>query len=232
MRRTLITGLLALTAAPLMAQGSDPDNVVKGATGMPAGWVARLDRANANAANVKFVTMGSGYHATLGPAGIFYYPAHTATGSYTAKATFSQTKAATHPEAYGLFVGGRNLNAANQEYLYFIVRQDGKYMVKHRAGSEVHTIADWTDHPAINKMDAQGKATNALAIRSTADSIVYLVNGRQVYGQDRTHAGADATNGQVGLRVNHNLDVHIADFAIVPAAKASATKISKDAKKP
>lgn len=220
--RILMFAMAAVTiAAPLAAQGNDPDNKVVGAAGLPAGWLSRLDRANANVSQVKFVTMGTGYHATLGPAGIFWNPTHMASGSYTAGATFSQTKAAAHPEAYGLFVGGRNLQAPNQEYLYFIVRQDGKYMIKHRAGTEVHTIQDWTEHAAINKMDAAGKATNALAIRSTPDSIVYLVNNRTVHAQDRSHAGAEVTNGQVGLRVNHNLDVHIADFAI------AGTKVQK-----
>ena len=63
-----------------------------------------------------------------------------------------------------------------------------------------------------------------------------MVNGTQVYGQDRAHAAMGGTNGQAGLRVNHNLDVHIGDFAIVPAAGgmrrggAKATKVSKDAK--
>lgn len=217
--RKLMLMVAFVSAAPLAAQG-DPDTKVAGAAGLPSGWVARLDRANAKVEDVKFVSMGQGYHATLGPAGIFYNPKDVATGNFTVRATMTQTRAPQHPEAYGLFVGGRNLTAANQEYLYFIVRQDGKYMIKHRAGTEVHTIADWTEHPAIVKADAAGKATNALAIRSTADSIVYLVNGTQVHAQDRAHAGAYSTNGQVGLRVNHNLDVHIADFAIVPAAGA------------
>lgn len=240
MRRALLVMSLVSIAAPLAAQGNDPDHKVAGAAGLPAGWHSRLDRANANVANVKFVAEGDGYHATLGPAGIFWHPSHHAKGAYTASATFTQTKPATHPEAYGLFVGGRNLQAPNQEYLYFIVRQDGKYMIKHRAGTEVHTIVDWTDHAAIARIDAGGKATNALAIRSTPDSILYLVNNQTVHAQDRAHAGADATNGQVGLRVNHNLDVQIRDFAITgtpgdgarAAGAAPAPKVSKDAKKP
>ncbi len=235
MRTLMFVAALVTTAAPLAAQG-DPDNKVAGAAGLPSGWVARLDRANAKTADVKFVAMGPGYHATLGPAGIFYNPKDMASGNFTVKASMTQTKSPTHPEAYGLFVGGRNLDQPNQEYLYLLVRQDGKFAVKHRAGTEVHTIADWTEHAAITKADADGKATNALAIRSTADSIIYMVNGSPVYGQDRAHAGQGATNGQAGLRVNHNLDVHIGDFAIVPGSSegrrrgARPTKVSKDAK--
>lgn len=226
MHKIMFVAAFVSMAAPLAAQG-DPDNKVAGAAGLPSGWVARLDRANAKVDDVKFVSLGAGYHATLGPAGIFYNPKDQASGNFTVKATMTQTKAPAHPEAYGLFIGGRNLTAPNQEYLYFIVRQDGKYMVKHRAGSEVHTIMDWTDHAAITRADAAGKATNALAIRSGADSIVYLVNGKPVHAQSRSQVGADFTNGQVGLRVNHNLDVHITDYAIVPGAGAP-TKVKKD----
>lgn len=234
MRRMMLATAFVVAATPLAAQGNDPDHKVAGGGKLPAGWAVRLDRANGKMEDVKFAPMGSGYHVTLGPAAIFYNPAHKATGYYTAMATIAQTKAPAHLEAYGLIVGGRNLDAPNQEYLYFIVRQDGKYMIKHRAGSEVHTIVDWTDHSAIIKADASGKATNTVAIRSTRDSILYLVNNSVVHGQDRAHAGAGITDGQVGLRVNHNLDVHIADFAIVPASGNSpaATRVGKDAKKP
>ena len=101
---------------------------------------------------------------------------------------------------------------------------------------DIATIADWTEHAAITKADANGKATNMVAIKSTTDSIIYMVNGTQVHGQDRAHAGMAATVGQAGLRVNHNLDVHIGEFAIVPAGSgmrrggAKSTEVSKDAK--
>ena len=223
---------LALSAAPLHAQGNmggmnhDPDNKVAGGGVFPAGWVARLDRPDrGKLEDVKFVAMDKGYHATMGPAAIFYTAKNNASGNYTLKGTFTQTKAPSHPEAYGLFTGGKNLDQPNQEYIYYIVRGDGKFMVKHRAGSEVHTIQDWTDSPAINKADANGKATNALAIRSTPDSIVYMANGKMVWAMDRSHAGAGATEGTYGIRINHNLDVHVDGFEYV-ADKAPA-KVKK-----
>jgi hypothetical protein len=225
MRRVMFAALLAGLTASLGAQStSDPDQKVQGSSTLPAGWQTRLDRANARVEDVKFVRMGDGYHATMGPAAIFYNPKDMASGNYTARVTMTQTKAPTHPEAYGLIVGGRNLDKPNQEYLYFIVRQDGKYSVKHRAGAEVHTIVDWTEHAAVNKADAAGKATNTLAIRSTPDSILYMVNGRTVHAQDRTHAGREATNGIVGLRVNHNLDVHISDFGVLVSGNSSPVR--------
>jgi len=88
-------------------------------------------------------------------------------------------------------------------------------MVKHRAGSEVHTILDWTDNASVHKQDADGKATNTLTVDATnADSVRLMVNGAQVAALPMSHLGS--TNGIVGLRVNHNLDVHIAGFSVTP----------------
>ena len=37
------------------------------------------------------------------------------------------TKLASHDVAYGLFVGGQDLDNDKQRYTYFVIRQDGKY---------------------------------------------------------------------------------------------------------
>jgi hypothetical protein len=88
-------------------------------------------------------------------------------------------------------------------------------MVKHRAGSEVHTIMDWTENAAVQKQHANGKATNTLTVDATkADSVRLLVNGSEVAALPLSKFGG--TDGVVGLRVNHNLDVHIAGFSVTP----------------
>jgi hypothetical protein len=208
MRLKMVFALSLLTAAPLMAQE-------KASSSLPDGWSQRLDRENATAAP-KFTVMGDGFHATTGPAAIFYNPTHSMKGDYKVSATFTQTKAPTHPEAYGIFVGGKNLDKAEQEYGYLIIRGDGKYAIKHRAGSEVHTIADWTDFPKLNKQDAAGKATNTLAIDVSGGFVKMLINGEEVKRWEKSYWQAE---GQLGLRVNHNLDVHISDFKVEPLKK-------------
>ncbi len=206
----------AIAATPLAAQQPrhDPDHAVAGGGQLPTGWQARLDRPTGKMADVMFMPMGNGYHVKLGPSGIFYKPTDTATGAYTLSASFTQNAAPTHPEAYGVIFGGKNLEAANQDYMYFLVRGDGKYMIKHRAGTEVHTLADWTDHAALRKQDASGKATNVLSVDATPTTVRFLVNGQQV----ASHARADVpylnTDGIVGLRVNHNLNVHVDGFTV------------------
>jgi len=215
-RRTLTTlSLLALAAAPLAAQGADdPTHKVAGGA-LPAGWMGRTDRATDKLTDAKFVAMGSGFHATSGPAAIYWNPKTITSGPFTASTTVTQTKAPTHPEAYGLFVMGKDLDSPTQSYLYFLVRGDGKFLINHRAGAEVHKVVPWTENAAVKKQDAAGKATNTLTVdASKPDSIRLLVNGTQVHALGGTHFGS--TDGVVGLRVNHNLDVHIGEFKVEP----------------
>jgi hypothetical protein len=213
LRRSLTTlSLVALAAAPLAAQGADdPTKKVAGSTPLPAGWSGRTDRASDKLTDAKFVKMGPGFHVTSGPAAIYWSASQSVNGPFVASTTITQTKAPTHPEAYGIFFGGKGLDGADQSYFYFLVRGDGKYIVNHRAGSEVHKLVPWTDNAAVKKQDAAGKATNTLTVdASKPDSVRLLVNGTQVT------ALKAAADGIVGLRVNHNLDVHVADFKVTP----------------
>jgi len=189
----------------------DPDKAVTGGGTLPAGWSARTDKA-APMTNVKFAPMGPGFHVTLGPATILYRETDRANGPFHTLATFTQTKAPTHAEGYGLFIGGQSLNAPTQQYTYFLVRGDGKYLIKRRDGENTSVITDWTDSPAVVKADSAGKTTNMLEIDNKSDpsKVTFKVNGQAVHTMP-----ADATTkGIVGLRVNHNLDVHISGFAL------------------
>jgi hypothetical protein len=213
-RRTLAVAAVALVAASsLQAQhSSDPDMKVNGGT-LPAGWSARTDNPSSKIADARFVVMGPGFHVTSGPAAIYWRTGRVVSGPFKATATFTQEKAPTHPEAYGIFFAGNKLDAPDQTYFYFLVRGDGKVMLKHRAGTEVHTLIDWTNNEAVNKQDAAGKATNTLTVdASKPDSVRFLVNGKPVAA--RSNLGNIV--GTVGLRVNHNLDVHIANYAVTP----------------
>jgi hypothetical protein len=216
--------LFALSASAVGAQGADPDKLVSDGGVKVPGWTGRLDPRPASQGRkiteAKFVAMGPGIHVTAGPAAIYWNPANAVEGgNYTVGATFSQTKASTHPEAYGIFLGGQNLEAPNQSYLYFVVRQDGKYLINHRADdSTVHKIVDWTAHDAVKAMDANGKATNKLEIVVGANDLSFRVNGTEVKSLPRATVDAggqhSGTKGIAGIRVNHNLDVHIDGFGV------------------
>ena len=203
---------LALITAPALAQNpSDPDKVVQGGGTLPAGWSARADR-NAPMTNVKFETMGAtGLHVTTGPAVILWRAADQGAASFHVEGTFTQTKAPTHAEAYGLIVGGKDLSGDGQTYTYFIVRQDGKFMIRQRVGPGTKDVMPWTDNAAIVKADSAGKATNTLEILVGKDKVTFSVNGKEVHAMPAAAGGMD---GVAGLRVNHNLDVHIEKFGV------------------
>ena len=176
------------------------------------GWWARLDNPKEARTGLKFVTMGTGFHATTGPTIILFDPNEDWEGPYTTKATLTMTKLASHQVAYGLFVGGQDLDTDKQRYTYFEIRQDGKYLIRRRSGS---TIADvggsWADHAAIQKPNASGSQTNELAIQVGRDAVVFMANGQTV----ATHpATAIDVVGMSGLRIGHGLDVQIDGFSV------------------
>jgi hypothetical protein len=183
------------------------------AAALPPGWTARPDEGG-EPSKIRFVAMEPGYHLTLGPATILYRTEDLAQGPFHTLATFHQMKKPRHPEGYGLFVGGKQLKGKGQTYTYFLVREDGAYLIKQRKGDSTSEVTKgWKPSRAIKKADAQGKATNLLEIDAKQDpkTVDFKVNGQSVYS-----APADQMDltGIVGLRVNHTLDVHIEGFAV------------------
>lgn len=207
MRRHLALAALALAfAGPVTAQA-------------PEGWRLRLDRSTNPAdpddtPTVKFVTMEPGFHVTTGPAAVLYHPANTVTGAYTLKGTFHLMQPSGHNNYYGLVFGGNALDGENQNYLYFLIGQNGTYIVKHRAGNSVtHDVQPRTAHDAIRKPDASGKSENTLEVRVGEDRIDYVINGTVVHTTPKTGM-TSRTDGIWGTRINHQLDVHVTGLGV------------------
>jgi hypothetical protein len=179
----------------------------------PAGWKMRVDRSTSASdpdasGSIKFVTMGSGFHATTPQAAVFWNPANTATGAYTLKGTFTLLKPSGHTNYYGLVFGGSDLEGPKQAYLYFVVAQDGTWLLKHRDGdASTATIAQQSSS-AVKTPDASGKSVNALEVRVSASKIDYVVNGMVVHSTPKTGATAK-TDGLYGIRSNHLLDIQV-----------------------
>jgi hypothetical protein len=194
--------LSVLTAAPLLAQA-------------PAGWKVRADRSTSAsdpdaAGTIKFTKQGSGFHAENPQAAVYWNPANTATGAYTVKGTFTLQKPSGHNNYYGIVFGGSDLDNAKQSYTYFLIAQDGSWLVKKREGdASTQNVAPKTPNEAIKKPDASGKSTNALEVRVGADKVDFVVNGTVVHSAPK--AGMK-TDGIYGIRVNHLLDVQIDNF--------------------
>jgi hypothetical protein len=184
----------------------------------PKGWMLRVDRSTSAsdpdaAGAIKFVTMGSGFHATNPQAAVYWNPASTVTGNYTLKGTFTLMKLSGHTNYYGLVFGGSDLEGAAQSYIYFMVAQDGTWLVKRRDGSATPLISEKTKSDAVKLPDASGQSVNALEVRVTADKIDYVVNGTVVYTTPKTGQTAK-TDGIYGIRINHLLEVQIDGFGV------------------
>jgi hypothetical protein len=207
MKRYVCVAVLALLGgAPLIAQA-------------PKGWKLRVDRSMSAedpdaAGAIKFVTMGTGFHATNPQAAVYWNPANTVTGNYTVKGTFKLIKAGGHSEYYGLVFGGSDLEGAGQSYLYFMVAADGTWLVKSRNGSGTAQIASsGSMSDAVKMPGADGMSTNALEVRVMADKIAFVVNGTVVNTTPKTGQTAK-TDGIYGIRINHMLEVHVDGFAV------------------
>ena len=205
-RSAFILILTFAIVAPLAAQA-------------PAGWQVRIDQST-NAADpddvpeVKVATVGKGFRVTGGPAGTYWNPANAGKGNYTVRANFNLMKPSGHVNYYGIAFGGANLTGANQQYLYFLVAQNGSFIVRQRTGDKVADVVSRTmPHPAIRLPGADGTSTNALEVRVGATQVEYVVNGQVVHTTPKTGLTAQ-TNGIAGVRINHVLDVTVDGFQI------------------
>jgi hypothetical protein len=203
--QTYVAVLALATFIPLAAQS-------------PKGWRVRVDRSteasdpDASGA-IKLVTMGAGFHATNPQAAVYWNPANTASGAYTLKGTFTLMRPSGHVNYYGLVFGGSALEGAQQSYLYFVVAQNGTWLIKSRNGGATGTIATYTPNDAVKMPDATGKSVNALEVRVGASKIDFVVNGVVVHTEPKTGALAK-TDGNYGIRVNHLLEVQIDGFGV------------------
>ena len=222
MRKTIVMLAFGAIVAPTVLVAQDADKKVAGGGDLAPGWRTRVDPRAGSTTPPKFVVMGNGFHVTSGSRAIYWRDADVAKGNYKVEATFTLSKAPAHAEAYGLVFAGKDLTTPNQNYLYFTLGGNGSFLIKHRAGdaeSMVHTIADWTPNAAIAKADATGKSTDKLEVIVGAQKIQCLINGKEVYSVDRAQAVGpgkmlSSTDGIAGIRVSHNLDVHISGFKI------------------
>ncbi len=140
----------------------------------PGGWQVRADpEAIAQMQNVKFVTMGEGYHVTLGPSVILYNP---------------QQRAGRLPCACHLHPDRRQPAPSTRRRMGLLVGLD-------KSGCR------------------GGEGHQDYLVRH------FLVNGVEVAKLPRV--AQLNTDGVVGLRINHNLDVHVSGFGVEPMAAGS-----------
>jgi hypothetical protein len=190
----------AVSVVPLSAQDLE----------RPAGWHIRFDAPDASEADLEsFLEMPPGWHVSTGPAGIFWNPDNTISGDFRAEMEVFLFDPEGRREAFGLFLGGSNLEGDGVEYTYFLLRDGGQFIIKRREGVEAQTIHPWTAHDAIRSYEDRGddaSVKNVLAVESRADEVRFYVNGAEVARLPRDEVGVD---GVFGFRVNHRLNLHV-----------------------
>lgn len=213
MRRLFALFLTLFSPALLAAQEQDHGATPKVENGgvFPTGWAARVDEGTAT--QVGLAPMGSGWHATTATSTILYREADKASGSYEISSRLHLfPEGPGHLEAFGLFLGGKDLQGAGEKYTYFLIRGDGTFKVKRRAGASATDLTrDWTPNPAIVKGRKDGSVANVLSVAVARDKVSFRVNGTEVYSAP---AASVDTDGIAGLRINHNLSVHIDNLTI------------------
>ena len=198
-RFAYLAAFVLITAIPIGAQTK--------------GWMLRADRSTSASdpdasGAVKMMAMGKGFHVVTPQAAVFWTPANRATGTYTLKGSFTLVKPSDHTNYYGLVFGGSDLEGPKQTYLYFLVAQDGSWLLKQRVGdNDTNDVARGVN-AAVRKPDAKGTSTNALEVRVAADKVDYVVNGTVVHSTPKTGATA-RTDGLYGFRSNHRLEVMV-----------------------
>lgn len=200
-------------SAPAAQSESDPDLRPSGASGLPAGYLGRTDRANTNLSEAKYVVAGNNWEITTGPAHIVYSPRNTATGNYTVSSTIEQLATPRHREAFGIMFAGRNLDTPAQKYSYFVVAGTGEMLVKHRDGDATSDLIGWHKTQWVPVADAQGRQTYRLEVRVAGDSVKFVVNN-VVAGAVSKSALNMETDGIAGLRINHNLSLRATPVVI------------------
>jgi len=226
MQVALATAALALVPQFVQAQDNEKSMAVKGGIQMK-GWMGKVDAKEAKAGltvdSAKFVAMGTGMHATTGPAITYWNPEMKGKGDYVVKATFSEREYMainSHPHAYGIVMGGNDMGTDTESYLYCAAYGNGNFIVRGMGPAPFQMNGPRGGmNDAVHKAEAKGKpVTQEIAMQVKGDKVSCMINGTEVASYSKAELVAagklKSTDGVVGFRMGHNTDAHIAGFSI------------------
>lgn len=214
---TLFAALLGSIAGcgeaevPILAQ---PENPAGELADLSAAYTVRLDSERSHIEDFRLEQGEQAVHIVTGPAGIaFQAEDQVQSGDFRVEATFVQFDAPVgYREAYGIFVGGRDLVSPDQEYTYLLVRPTGDYLVKRRIGEILETLVDWTAHEAVQSVANEGdEPQNTLTVEVVRGETRFGVNGSVVHTMPASRA---RPYGVAGIRANHQLHIRVAGWSL------------------
>jgi len=232
MRRTsLFVALIAASLIPIVNFSQTPpqetSRAVEGGGVKVSGWTGQVDAKEAEAGmtlnSAKFAKEGNAFHVVTGPAITYWNPANKASGDYTVKATFTESKYMNlndHPHPYGVMNGGNDLGTDKQSYLYCAAYGNGSFIVRGfgPAAFQVNGRRASTD-PAVNKAAAKGDpVTQEIALSVKGDKVECAINGKVVGSYDKAAVVGEgklkSTDGIYGVRFGHNTEVMVKDLKL------------------
>lgn len=220
---TVAIGVALLTSA-VAGQQADADRKVAGGGVTVKGWEGKADTGNKQGLTVndsKFAPEGAGFRLTTGPASLYWSPANVAKGDYSVKATFTEAKQTyNHPHPFGVFIGGSDLGTDTPTALYCAAYRNGTYIVRmFSGGKRADVVGRPAPHDAVKKAAApEDQVVQEVGWNVRGDKLECVVNGTAVWSgtkADVTGPGKLAsTDGIAGIRVSHNSDALVTNFAI------------------
>lgn len=182
------------------------------AQGRPSGWLTRFDagaHAGHGADSLVFEVMKPGFHVTTEPAVTLWHPDSVARGDFTVESMLHLFETTGRDrEGYGLIVGGHDVSGDAPAYTYFLLRNDGQFIIRQRKGANTPTLVPWTAHAAISKWTpaAGSSVKNVLSVKAVGATVQFLVNGQVVSTLPRETVKPD---GIFGVRANHSVNLHV-----------------------
>ena len=209
----LLVVLGALIVAPLTAQA-------------PASWRLRADNStNASdpdaAGDITFVASDPAFMQRTRAQRFSGVRKMLLVVRYSLKGTFTLLEPSNHTNYYGLVFGGSDLAGPAQQYVYFLVAQDGTWLVKRRDGdAKTDSILPKTASTAVRRPDASGRSVNVIEVRVTPAAMEFVVNDT-VVSRWSGAARIVKTDGVYGIRVNHFLNLQIDGLIAAPLARTT-----------
>jgi hypothetical protein len=151
-----------------------------------------------------FVAMPPGWHITQGPGALLYQPDYQGRGNFVVEAEmFLFPDSST--EEYGVFLGGKSLDATGRTYVAFVGRRDGQAAVLDRKASGLTPLVPWTAS-AVAPQKGPDAVKNVFTVEVGTTEITFSANGTVVTKLPRTSVVVD---GAFGLRAGKGINLHV-----------------------
>jgi hypothetical protein len=226
--RPLVRSAFALAALiPAAARAQDVSRAVAGGGISVPGWTGKIDAAEERAGrtlnDARLAKEGNVLHVTTGPAVTYWNPANRATGDYTVKATFTESKFMglnDHPHPYGIVIAGNDLGTDQQSLLYCAAYGNGVFIVRGFGPAPFRMNGGRGEpHEAVHKAAGPGQpVTQEIALSVKGDKVECAINGTVVASYpkaDLVQAGRlKSTDGVYGIRFGHNTEATVSGLTV------------------